>query len=50
MNKCEIIRQYILAKRGVDIGGISEPTTPEQWMLFDRAYSVAMIWYFNERG
>jgi len=47
MNKCEIIRQYILAKRGVDIGGISEPTTPEQWMLFDRAYSVALIWYFN---
>jgi len=49
MNKCEIIRRYILAMKGVDIGGIAEPTTPEQWMLFDRAYQVAMFWYYTSR-
>jgi len=50
MNKCEIIRAYILAMKGVDIGGISEPTTLEQWRLFDKAYQYAMFWYYTKRG
>ena len=45
MNKCELIRAYILAKKGVDIGGIAEPRNAHEWELFNRAWQVAMIWH-----
>lgn len=50
MNKCEIIRAYILAMKGVDIGGIAEPRNDREWELFHRAYQYAMFWYFTSRG
>ena len=49
MSKCEIIRQYILAMKGVDIGGIAEPRNAREWQLFDKAYTVAVIWYVTQR-
>jgi len=45
MNKCELIRAYILAMKGVDIGGIEEPRNAREWALFDQAWQVAMIWH-----
>lgn len=47
MNKCEIIRQYILAMKGVDIGGIAEPRNARERQLFDKAYQFAMFWYYT---
>jgi hypothetical protein len=47
MNGPEIIRQYILAMKGVDIGGIQEPVTETEKMLYSRALSIAMHWYFT---
>jgi hypothetical protein len=41
----ELIRQYILAKKGVDIGGIAEPCNDREWQLYRHALSVAMYWY-----
>lgn len=50
MNKCEIIRKYILAHKGVDIGGIAEPRNAREWELFNRAWQFAMFWHFTTRG
>ena len=50
MSKCEMIRAYILAKKGVDIGGIAKPTTAREWELFERAYQHAMYWYITSRA
>lgn len=50
MNKCEIIRAYILHHKGVDIGGIAEPSNAKEWELFHRAYQHAMFWYYTARG
>ena len=47
MNKCEIIRAYILAMKWVDIGGIAEPRSAHEWELFNRAWQYAMFWHFN---
>jgi hypothetical protein len=47
MNGPEIIRQYILAMKGVDIGGIQEPVTHRDKELYSRALSIAMHWYFT---
>ena len=47
MNKCEIIRAYILAMKGVDIGGIAEPLSAHEWELFNKAWQHAMFWHFN---
>ena len=44
MNGPGIIRKYILAKKGVDIGGIAQPTTPHQWDLYHQALLIAMMW------
>jgi len=48
MNGPELIRQYILAMKGVDIGGIQEPSTPHQWDLYYRALMIAMVWQQNQ--
>lgn len=48
MNGPEIIRQYILAMKGVDIGGIQEPATALQMAMYERALSVAMAWWVNK--
>lgn len=50
MSKGEMIRQYILAKKGVDIGGIEKPTTAREWELFERAYQYAMFWFITSRA
>lgn len=50
MNKCEIIRQYILAMKGVDIGGIMEPRNAREWDLFERAWQYAMFWFYTSRN
>ncbi len=44
MNKCEIIRAYILHHKGVDIGGIAEPRNAKEWELFEQAYQIAVLW------
>ena len=44
----EIIRQYILAMKGVDIVGINEPVTPIEQAMYQRALSVAMWWWMDK--
>lgn len=48
MNGPEIIRQYILAMKGVDIGGIKDPVTPIEQAMYQRALSVAMWWWMDK--
>ena len=40
-HKCELIRRYILERKGVDIGAIAPPRNEREWDLFDQAWMVA---------
>lgn len=44
-DKCELIRRYILEKKGVDIVGIAHPRNAREWQLFERAWSKALMHY-----
>lgn len=46
--KCDLIRRYILERKGVDIGHIIEPKTEREWELFNRAWMVAFAWFVNK--
>jgi hypothetical protein len=45
MSGPELIRRYILAMKGVDIGGIAEPVTTLQWALYYQAVAIATDWW-----
>jgi hypothetical protein len=45
--KSEIIRMYIHAKKGVDIGGVKMPANEREWQMFRHAFQVAYIWWSN---
>jgi hypothetical protein len=45
MSGPELIRQYIMAIKGVDIGGIAEPRNERQWALYRQAFAIALYWY-----
>ena len=42
-HKCSLIRQYILEKKGVDIGAIAPPRNEREWDLFDHAWMTAAM-------
>lgn len=46
--KSDIIRQYILAKKGVDIGGVKMPANEREWKLFNHAFRVAFTWFTSQ--
>lgn len=46
--KSEIIRMYIHAKKGVDIGGVKMPANEREWQLFNHAFRVAFTWYTTQ--
>ena len=41
--KCELIRQYILERKGVDIGAIAPPRNERERDLFDKAWMTAAM-------
>ena len=41
--KCELIRQYIIAMKSVDIGAIAPPRNEREWDLFDSAWMTAAM-------
>jgi len=49
MNGPELIRKYILEKKGVDIGGIATPRDATEWIMFHHAVQVAAR-YFAAKG
>lgn len=42
-HKCELIRQYILEMKGVDIGAIGFPRNEQDWDRFDKAWMTAAM-------
>jgi len=48
MNGPELIRQYILERKGVDIGGIAPPRDGVEWIMYHQALQVAAAWFANK--
>lgn len=46
--KADMIRRYIIERKGVDIGAILEPRNEREWDLFNRAFAVAFEWFINK--
>jgi hypothetical protein len=41
----ELIRQYILAMTGTDIGGIAPPRNDIELLLYQHALAIAQAWH-----
>ncbi len=48
MDGADLIIAYIKAKKGIEIPGIAEPTTPDQWLLYNDAVNTAARWWLTE--
>lgn len=45
MSGSELIRQYILAMTGIDIGGIAPPRNERETALYYHALAIAQAWH-----
>ena len=45
MSGPELIRQYILAMTGIDIGGIAPPRNDRELILYHHALAIAQAWH-----
>ena len=45
MSGPELIRQYILAMTGTDIGGIAPPRNEREMALYIHALAIAQAWH-----
>lgn len=48
MDGAGLIIAYIKAKKGIEIPGVAEPTTPDQWLLYNDAVNTAARWWLTE--
>lgn len=48
MNGPELIREYILAMKGVDIVGVAEPRNDHEAELYIQALAVAVSWKMKQ--